>query len=327
MFFGETLSLIVALSWTATALFAEVASKRIGSLPLNITRMVMSLLLLAATLWLTMGTPWPRFADSPAWTWLLLSGVVGYVIGDYCLMQGYILIGSRIGQLFMTLSAPTAAIFGRILIGERMQPLAIVGMVVTLSGIALSILSKDHGEKSSHKVKLNLPLRGIAYAAMAGICQGCGLVLSKVGLQHYEASIAAVGLTPEAVPAEAIIPLPLSISVPFAATMIRTIMGLTGFFLMQMLMSKDAIGELRRAAKDRKSMLCALGSTMFGPFIGVSLSLMATLYTSAGIAQTIFALTPVLIIAPAALLFHQKVTPREVLGAIISVAGVSLFFI
>lgn len=327
MFFGETLSLIVALSWTATALFAEVASKRIGSLPLNITRMVMSLLLLAATLWLTMGTPWPRFADSPAWTWLLLSGVVGYVIGDYCLMQGYILIGSRIGQLFMTLSAPTAAIFGRILIGERMQPLAIIGMVVTLSGIALSILSKDHGEKSSHKVKLSLPLRGIAYAAMAGICQGCGLVLSKVGLQHYETSIAATGLTPEAVPAEAIIPLPLSISVPFAATMIRAIMGLTGFFLMQMLISKDAIGELRRAAKDRKSMLCALGSTMFGPFIGVSLSLMATLYTSAGIAQTIFALTPVLIIAPAALLFHQKVTPREVLGAIISVAGVSLFFI
>lgn len=327
MFFGETLSLIVALSWTATALFAEVASKRIGSLPLNITRMVMSLLLLAATLWMTMGTPWPRFADSQTWTWLLFSGVVGYAIGDYCLMQGYILIGSRIGQLFMTLSAPTAAIFGRILIGERMQPLAIVGMVVTLSGIALSILSKDHGKKSSHKVKLNLPLRGIAYAAMAGICQGCGLVLSKVGLQHYETSIAAAGLTPDAVPAEAIIPLPLSISVPFAATMIRAIMGLTGFFLMQMLISKDAIGELRRAAKDRKSMLCALGSTMFGPFIGVSLSLMATLYTSAGIAQTIFALTPVLIIAPAALLFHQKVTPREVLGAIISVVGVSLFFI
>ena len=327
MFFGETLSLIVALSWTATALFAEVASKRIGSLPLNITRMVMSLLLLTATLWLTMGTPWPRFASSQTWTWLLLSGVVGYVIGDYCLMQGYILIGSRIGQLFMTLSAPTAAIFGRILIGERMQPLAVIGMVVTLSGIALSILSKDHGEKSSHKVKLSLPLRGIAYAAMAGICQGCGLVLSKVGLQHYETSIEAAGLTPDAVPAEAIIPLPLSISVPFAATMIRAIMGLTGFFLMQMLISKDAIGELRRAAKDRKSMLCALGSTMFGPFIGVSLSLMATLYTSAGIAQTIFALTPVLIIAPAALLFHQKVTPREVLGAIISVAGVSLFFI
>ena len=328
MFFGETLSLFVALSWTATALFAEVASKRIGSLPLNITRMVMSLLLLAVTLWLTMGTPFPRFADAAAWRWLLLSGVVGYVIGDFCLMQGYILIGSRIGQLFMTLSAPTAAIFGRILIGEQMKSLAIVGMVVTLSGIALSILSKDSGDKKTHpKVKLNLPLRGIAYAAMAGICQGCGLVLSKVGLLHYESSLAACGFSPSSVLDDALLPLPLSISIPFAATMIRAIMGLAGFMLMQMLLSKDGIGELRRATKDRKAMLCALGSTMFGPFIGVSLSLMATLFTSAGIAQTIFALTPILIIAPAALLFHQRVTMREVIGAVISVIGVSLFFI
>ena len=135
MFIGEIISLFVALSWTVTALFAEVASKRMGSLPLNVVRMVMSLSLLAVTLWLVMGIPWPRFADGPTWLWLLLSGVVGYVIGDYCLMQGYIYIGSRFGQLFMTLSAPTAAIMGRLLIGEEMSPLAIVGMCVTLTGI------------------------------------------------------------------------------------------------------------------------------------------------------------------------------------------------
>ena len=114
MFVGEIISLFVALSWTVTALFAEVASKRMGSLPLNVVRMTMSLSLLVLTLWLTMGTPSPRFADGSTWLWLLLSGVVGYVIGDYCLMQGYIYIGSRFGQLFMTLSAPTAAITGRL---------------------------------------------------------------------------------------------------------------------------------------------------------------------------------------------------------------------
>jgi drug/metabolite transporter (DMT)-like permease len=38
-------------------------------------------------------------------------------------------------------------------------------------------------------------------------------------------------------------------------------------------------------------------------------------------------LTPILIIAPAAFLFHQKVTFREVLGAFISVVGVCLFFL
>ena len=188
MFVGEIISLGVAVSWTATALFAEVGSKRMGSLPLNTVRMTMSLSLLLLTLWLTMGVPWPRFADGATWRWLLLSGVVGYVIGDYCLMQGYIYIGSRFGQLFMTLSAPTAALTGRLLLGEQMRPLAILGMMVTLSGIALSILSKQ-----DNSVRLRLPAKGVFFAAMAGICQGFGLVLSKIGLQHYDAAVVAAG--------------------------------------------------------------------------------------------------------------------------------------
>jgi drug/metabolite transporter (DMT)-like permease len=94
-----------------------------------------------------------------------------------------------------------------------------------------------------------------------------------------------------------------------------------------LLLNKDGLAQLHHAVNDRKAMWCVLASTVFGPFIGVSASLLATQYTSAGIAQMLFALTPILIIAPAALLFHQKVTLREVLGAIISVVGVCLFFV
>ncbi len=313
----------MAVSWTVTALFAEVASKRMGSLPLNVVRMTMSLTLLVLTLWLTLGVPWPRYADGGTWGWLLLSGVVGYVIGDYCLMQGYIYIGSRFGQLFMTLSAPTAALTGRLLLGEQMRPLAILGMVITLGGIALSILSK--GEKS--EVKLKLPRKGVFFAAVAGICQGFGLVLSKIGLQHYDAAIAAAGMSDRLVPDGAVLPLPLYLSVPFAATMIRATIGLLGFFLLLRVFNKDWRQKLSHAVHDRRAMWCVLGATVFGPFVGVSASLLATQYTSTGIAQTLFALTPVLIIAPAALLFRQRVTPREVVGAVISVAGVCLFFV
>ena len=49
-YLGEILSLSVALSWTATALFADVASKRLGALPLNLIRMALSLIMLAAVL-------------------------------------------------------------------------------------------------------------------------------------------------------------------------------------------------------------------------------------------------------------------------------------
>lgn len=322
MFIGETIALGVAVSWTATALFAEVASKRMGSLPLNTLRMTMSLILLAVTLWLMMGVPYPRFADGQTWLWLALSGVVGYVIGDYCLMQGYIYIGSRFGQLFMTLSAPTAAITGFLLLGEKMSWLAIVGMVVTLCGIAMSILSKK-----DNSVSLRLPAKGVFFAAMAGICQGFGLVLSKMGLEYYDNALSVVGIDPVTAPDMALLPVPLQFSIPFSATMIRAAIGLMGFFVLLVIFNKDWKQKLDHAAHDRKAMWCLLGATVFGPFVGVSASLLATQYTSTGIAQTLFALTPILIIAPAAWLFHQKVTLREIISAVISVVGVCLFFI
>jgi len=336
--FGEVLSLLVAVSWTVTALFAEVGSKRMGSLPFNALRMTLSLIMFAVVLWLMMGAPYPRYADGATWCWLLLSGLVGYVVGDYCLMQGYILIGSRFGQLFMTLSAPSAAIVGRIFLGEEMRPIAILGMLVTISGIAMSILSKadastgttpatqsDVLSEKIHRFKLNLPLNGVVYACMAGICQGIGLVLSKVGLLHYDASIAAS--ISSGVVEQGVLSVPWDVSVAFASTMIRGIMGLVGFLLLMIFMKNEGLGQLRTALRDRMAMWCVVGSMIFGPFVGVSMSLMATRYTATGIAQTLFALTPVLIIGPAALLFHQKVRVREVIGAVVSVVGAALFFL
>lgn len=207
-----------------------------GSLPFNAIRMSLSLLMFAIALWLMMGVPYPRYADGATWGWLLLSGLVGCVIGDYCLMQGYIIIGSRFGQLFMTLSAPSAAIAGRLFLGEAMRPMAIVGMVVTLIGIAMSVFAKNEGEnlQQGQRLKLNLPLRGTAYACAAGICQGIGLVLSKKGLLHYDASISAAQMAGIVQPG--LIEVPLDISTAFASTMIRGIMGLVGFLLMMVLL-------------------------------------------------------------------------------------------
>ena len=322
MYIGELISLGVACSWTITALFAEVASKRIGSLPLNVTRMAISLTLLALILWLTTGAPYPQHADGATWLWLCLSGIVGYVFGDYCLFNSYIHIGSRFGQLFMTLSAPTAALMGRLLLGEAMRPIAYLGMAVTLTGIALTILAKEDTNKG---LRLRLPLKGILYGIGAGVGQGCGLVLSKVGMGHYEQSLLAAGLADT--PTQALIPLPLGTMMPFASTMIRGLIGIVGFSIALLCFSPKGGQQLIDAVRDRKAMLCALCSSFFGPCVGVSLSLMATLYTSTGIAQTIMSLTPILIIAPAALLFRQRVTLREVLAALISVAGVCLFFL
>jgi drug/metabolite transporter (DMT)-like permease len=67
--------------------------------------------------------------------------------------------------------------------------------------------------------------------------------------------------------------------------------------------------------------------SFFGPFLGVSFSLVAIKYTNTGIASTIMAIVPVLIIPPSILFFKHKISIREMLGAVMSVAGVILFFI
>lgn len=307
-YLGEIISLAVAVSWTVTALFAEIGSKRLGSLQMNVIRMLLSLLMLGATLWYFTGSPYPLYADGKAWFWLSMSGFVGYLLGDYCLFNSYIWIGSRFGQLFMTLAPPTAAIAGWLMLGETLSWNALLGMLVTLTGIGISVLNKG----TSHKLSLKLPLKGVFFGIGAGVGQGVGLVLSKVGMNHYEMSIPS----DETMVADLL---------PFASTFIRAVTGAVGFLLVMGIQKQ--FHTLATSVHDRKGMNAALWATITGPFIGVSLSLMAVQYTEAGVASTLMALTPVFIIWPSYFFFKQHVTFKEIVGACISVVGVSLFFI
>ena len=309
-YLGEIISLVVAVTWTATALFANEASRRIGAMSTNLFRMILSAVLLAGLLWIVIGHPYPAFADGRTWLWMGLSALVGYVFGDFCLFNSYVVIGARFGQLFMTLAPLFAAIAGWALLGETLSWRSWLAMAVTLTGIAISILSRSG---DGHRLTLRLPLKGVLLGIGAGMGQGVGLVLSKIGMQHYEAAL----------PADA--PEAFSWAMPFASTMIRSLTGMVGFFVWMALLGQ--LPQLRAALKDRAGMRFTGLTTLFGPFIGVSLSLMAVQYARAGIASTLMALTPVLIILPYALIYKQKITPKEILGVTVSMIGVSLFFL
>ena len=305
-YLGELISIAVAFSWTATALLSEFGSKRMGNLVLNVLRMMLALGFALVMFWVVTGSPLPLRGSMEAYGWMLLSGVVGYVIGDYCLFQCYIIIGSRFGQLFMTLAPLAAAFTAWISLGEQMTAMSILAMLITLLGIAISVL----GRSEHHRVSLKLPLNGVLFAIGAAVCQGVGLVLSKIGMNHYEASMdgqQAAWL------------------LPFSANFFRCIAGLVGFTLL--LYIKEGLRPLREALHDKVDMTAAATTTVFGPFVGVGFSLMAVQYTGAGIASTLMALTPIIIILPSYWLFRQPITLKGVLGALISVVGVSLFFL
>ena len=313
-YLGELISIGVAFSWTATALLSEFGSKRLGNLTLNVLRMALALLFSLVLFGVVTGHPLPMGVPGDACGWMLLSGLVGYVIGDFCLFQCYIIIGSRFGQLFMTLAPLSAALMAWVTLGQQMKAMSVVAMLVTLFGIGISVL----GRGEHHKLSLKLPLNGVLYAIGAAVCQGVGLVLSKIGLDHYTQDLlASEAYSSLATQQEAVL--------PFASNTIRCVAGLACFAAW--LIASGNAGRMVTSLHERKGLAAMLIAVFSGPFIGVGFSLMAVQYTAAGIASTIMAMTPILILLPSRWLFHQPITAKGVVGAVISCIGVSLFFL
>lgn len=292
---GELAALATAFFWTTTALSFEMAAKRVGSLAVNILRLLIAFFFLSAFTWIYRGMALPFDATPHNWMWLTLSGLVGFVFGDYCLFRSYTLVSARVAMLIMTLVPPITALIGWIMLNETMSLQHLGGMTLTLSGIALTILARS---TENGKVGLNYPLKGLLFALGGAVGQAVGLVISKYGMGNYD---------------------------PFAASHIRIMAGAIGFGLIVVMFKKTSL--VKAAVSDRKAMKGVAIGSFFGPFLGVSFSLLSVRYTSTGIASTLMAIVPVLIIAPAVLLFHQRVTLREIAGAAISVIGVVLFFV
>jgi len=294
-YLGESAALLTAIFWTITALAFERASMKVGSLSVNIIRLFMGMLFLTLFSLIRRGIAFPVDASVDNWIWLTLSGLVGFVFGDLFLFKSYTIIGSRFAMLIMTLVPPITALTGWLVLGETLSLMNYLGMTLTIGGIALAIFSRGEGEK---KLRLKLSLKGILFAFGGAVGQAVGLVLSKFGMKDYD---------------------------PFAATQIRIIAGIAGFTILVTLLRRwPKVGQ---ALRNRKGMFNISIGSFFGPFLGVSFSLLAVIHTTTGVASTIMAVVPVLIIPPAVLLFKQKVTWLEVIGALISVAGVTLMFI
>jgi drug/metabolite transporter (DMT)-like permease len=299
-YLGEIAALLTAVFWTITSLSFESAGKKVGSLQVNLIRLVLAFLIYSILNLVRNGMFIPMDAGAERWGWLALSGIVGFVFGDLLLFQSYVVIGARIAMLIMALAPPITAFVSWLMLGEVMSLMNWVGMVVTLTGISIVILKREKQEEigKKRKIKANYSIKGIMLAFGGALGQGVGLVLSKKGMGDYDA---------------------------FAASQIRVITGMVGFALIILITGR--FGKVWNAVKHLPAMKrIALGS-VFGPFLGVSFSLLAIQHTQAGIAATIMSIVPVLIIPPAIFLFHEKVNWKEIIGAIITVGGVAIFFL
>ncbi|MDI1443296.1 DMT family transporter [Polyangium sp. 6x1] len=295
---GELAALGTALCWTASSLAFAAAGRRMGSLSLNLVRLVLAFVFLSVYNFGRRGLPLPLDASADAWGWLFASGLVGFVLGDMCLFRAFLLIGPRVAMLIMALAPTIAAVLGWFVLGERISGLGIVGMGVTLVGIATVVLERTGDTNPAGAGTKAESGKGILLAFGGAAGQAVGLVLSKIGMKTYD---------------------------PFAATQIRIIAGIVGFAVLFTFI--QWWGRAAAAVRDRTALGFAALGAIAGPFVGVSLSLLSIQHTETGVAATIMATTPVLLI-PAVILFHKEsVSLRAVLGALVAVGGVALLWI
>ncbi|MCC5828581.1 MAG: DMT family transporter [Phycisphaeraceae bacterium] len=307
---GELAGLLAAGCWTISTLAFASAGRRVGSIAVNIIRMVMALLLMTAACMVLDGRLVALELSGHFWLWMSLSGVVGFFLGDLALFRAFVLIGPRLSSLLMALAPPFAALTAWFWLDERLSGLSMLGMALTLGGVAWVILETRTPEERARSLEHVSPW-GVTLGIGGALGQGIGLVMAKVAMAG-SAEEAAVGIAGE----------PIEQVSALVSTQVRAASA-TACFLLLLLMAGQRRKVIAACRHPSGLGLITLGAVV-GPFLGVALLLRSAQLVPAGIAQTLAATVPVLILPCLVLLYRQKVSARSVTGACIAVAGVAV---
>ena len=293
---GEAAALATSVLWAFTAIFFTLASLRIGSYTVNRVRLAVAVILLGATHLALYGSFLPMDAGARAWSWLGVSGLVGLTLGDTLLFQSLVELGTQRAMLVMASWPILAALMAFLFLGENLSARELAGVVITLGSIAWVVTG---GAKDLKEGAPRHPFRGSLLAFGGAACQAAGVLMAKEGLSG-------------ALPA-------------LSGTVIRMAVATAGLWAVS-LFRKDVL-EAARKLRDSRGLLFTTLGAIFGPFLGVWLSLLAVKYAKVGIAAALMSLPPVLLIPLGKWIFGDKITLRAVLGTVGALSGASLLFI
>jgi drug/metabolite transporter (DMT)-like permease len=295
---GEIAALLTSLCWSLTSVQFTLAGRRLGSGVVNRIRLVLAALFLASVHLLLYGQPLPLDAEPFRWGWLGLSGTVGLVLGDASLFQSFVLIGPRRGMLLMTLVPVISTLLAWGWLGEALLPIEIGAIFLTVGGIAWVVSERqpeiETGTESQGRYGV-----GVLLGAGGALGQALGLVLAKQGLVGEFPSLSAALIR-----------------------MVTAVIVIWAFTLAQ--------GRARtvwRALGDRKALVPIVGGALTGPFAGVWLSMVAVQRAPVGIASTLMAMSPIMLIPLSRWAFRERVSPRAVASTAVALVGAAIIFL
>jgi len=294
---GELSALGTALCFSFGPAFFTLAGREVGSVAVNRMRLLLALVLLVLIHALLFGRLFPAWNDPGAWGWLSLSGILGLAFGDACLFQAFVLIGARLTVLVWSLSPLLAAFLAWAWLGEGLTPLQGLGVLLTLGGVFWVVAERPAQVDSQARRR---HLQGLLLAFGGALGQALGMVLAKEGLASGMPSL--------------------------SAHLVRLSAGALGLWLLSAL--RGRLGSTFRVYRGRRRALfhTAAGAAL-GPLLGVWLSLIAVRLAPVGVATTLMALPPVVLLPIGRIVFGERFGPRAVFGTLLALAGVALLFL
>lgn len=300
---GIVFALITTLCWSFGIFPFTEAARRFGSAALNQYRLLLAWIFISIIACIVYGISPLTLATSPTahnYLYLGLSGIIGFSIGDFFTFQSYKLLGPKLSSLYTTIAPCSALIFGTFFLGENINAIGVIGIAITIGGVIWLTLSKKDTAEAQRK-GFDRNITGIVSGIIGALCQGCGLVLSKLGFE----------ITTEAQ------------QIPtLQAVWIRLLFAFITATLFA-LVAKTFVASTRAVfSNQNQGLKYMFAGTMLGPVCGVSCSLLAVTHLKAAEAQTIFALLPVFVLPLNYIFYREKITWPSALACITAVSGV-----
>jgi drug/metabolite transporter (DMT)-like permease len=301
---GIIFALLTTLSWSIGIFPFTIAARRLGANTLNHFRLPVATLLIFLITYLVTGREGiARLFSSEfisAWFWLGLSGLVGLTIGDHYGFGAFAILGPRLGSVMSSFAPGAALVTGYFLTGDRLSFIGVCGIFITMFGVMFLSLGRDERRSHSESPHGSM-IKGIVLGILSAFCQGAGLVLAKRGLMSIPEGIA-----------------------PVAATFIRLSAATLSLFIFSMI--TGSLGRILLPLRNdrEKGITPALLGTLFGPVIGVSLSLYTVSLLEASVAQTIFSLVPVTTLVLNTVIHRERMRFKMIAGVLVAVGGVML---
>ncbi|MFO1499771.1 MAG: DMT family transporter [Verrucomicrobiota bacterium] len=278
---------------------ANRTSRKLGGIRANFYRITLATALLAV---------WAHAVGSgiagQAFPYFLVSGVVGFGLGDLALYQALPRLGSRLSILLVhCLAAPFAAAAEWLWLRTMLTPMQIAASAIILIGVAIALVPGEHVP-----IPRRLLIVGIAFGTMAAIGQGFGAVVSR---KAYQVAVSAGqqidGLT-----------------AAYQRILAGWVVGLLAFAFWRERASLEGGPERFPGRRLWAASPWVALNALAGPTLGVGCYQWALATRPTGVVLPIVATTPIVVIPFARLIEGERPTMRSLIGGAIAVIGAIL---